>query len=121
VFIVISELQRMAIGASEGITRTVAAPQALVGALGHVAHRSGVPPAITRTERIEPQCKFADGHQLRGRRRVATRKEGDSMALLNLLLCQIRDDTLGTTVELRRDALVKRSDLSDMKPAERKG
>jgi hypothetical protein len=38
VFIVISELQRMAIGASDGITRTVAARQALVGALVHVTH-----------------------------------------------------------------------------------
>ena len=38
VFIVTSELQRMAIlGASDGVTRTVAAPQAIVGVLGHVA------------------------------------------------------------------------------------
>jgi len=45
-----------------------------------------------------------------------------SMALLNLLLCQIGDDTLGSTVELRWNALVKRSDLGDMKlPAGRKG
>ena len=74
------------------------------------------------TERIEPQCTFADRHQLGGRRRVATRKEGDPMALLNLLLCQIGDDTLGSPVELRRNALVKRSDLGDMKlPAGRKG
>jgi len=73
-------------------------------------------------ERIELQRTFADGHQLGGRRRVATRKEGDSMALLNLLLCQIGDDTLSSTVELRRNAFVKRSDLRDMKlPVERKG
>jgi hypothetical protein len=39
VFIVISELQRMAmLGASDGTIATVAARQALVGALGHVTH-----------------------------------------------------------------------------------
>jgi hypothetical protein len=39
VFIVISELQQMAmLGASDGVKRTVAAPQAPVGALGHVTH-----------------------------------------------------------------------------------
>jgi hypothetical protein len=39
VFIVISELQRMAmLWANDGVKRTVAAPQALVGALGHVTH-----------------------------------------------------------------------------------
>src|SRR5579862_1282415 len=71
-------------------------------------------------KRIEPQCTFTDGHQLCGRCRVATGEKGDSMALLNLLLCQIRDDTLGATVKLRRNALVKRSDLGDSKlPVER--
>ena len=58
--------------------------------------------------RIETQGAIARGSQCRLGLRVATGKQCDLMTLAYQLFGQVRDDTLGPAVKLRRTALVQR-------------
>ena len=62
---------------------------------------------------VEAEAAVRDGHEPRLRLRVAAREQRDVVTLRDELVGEPRDDTLGSAVVLRRNALVQRSDLSD--------
>lgn len=64
--------------------------------------------------RIKAERFVTSGNQPRIRQGVAAGKQRYIMALRYERLRQIRDDLLGPAVEPRQDALVERSDLSDL-------
>jgi len=63
--------------------------------------------------RVEAQCLRPERFELGRGLRIAARKEGDVVALLDQCFGQIGHHTFRTTVQLGRNRLVQRSDLCD--------
>ena len=81
--------------------------------IGHGAEMRDVGAELIVDAVVESKAARLSGHEPRRRARITRCEQRDVMTSPHELFGEPRDDALGTSVELRRDALEQRGDLSD--------